>query len=498
MKNLSFIIPRFLLLVSFLALCPFAKSGTYNLSLEQSIEIAKEKSYRMLTLQQDLRIAEFNLKSATSRLKTHIDLNISLPEYTETVREKADSTGIFFPVKLLTYSSGLTINQPLPTDGNIFIQTGLSSFMDYYAGMRSANLNTRLGFRQPIDAFYGYNAIRSALKNAQLAYERSKNTLKREELDLVYEVSSAYYNLLSLQKGAEIAQLNLERQTEAFEISRNKYEAGLIREVDALQMEVDLAEAQSNYDRAILAQNSSVNSFKELLGIDLSDHIILSSNLDYRIIVVDPEKAVHLALQNRLEIREQEIQIELQKLNIKQQKVNGMVRGSINAYFEKVGIADPSSSTGIFNSVERSYNNFMNRPYNYGVSFTISVPIFDWGENRSLVRAAEARLKQYTYNKNQVERNIETEVRNLAASINSNLKRLQLLEKNVAVAEKSFQITLQRFSDGDIDSQSLALERNRLNTAYTSHLGAYISYQLTLADLMRKTFYDFRNDERVE
>jgi outer membrane protein TolC len=89
-------------------------------------------------------------------------------------------------------------------------------------------------------------------------------------------------------------------------------------------------------------------------------------------------------------------------------------------------------------------------------------------------------------------------VRNLAASINSNLKRLQLLEKNVLVAEKSFGITLQRFSDGDIDSQALALERNRLNTAYTSHLSAYISYQLTLADLMRKTFYDFRNDTRVE
>jgi outer membrane protein TolC len=481
-----------------LALCPVVKSETYNLTLEQSIEIAKEKSYRMLTLQQELRIAEFNLKSATSRLKTHIDLTLTLPEYTETVRQKADSTGVFYSVKQLTYSGGLTINQPLPTDGNIFIQSGLSSFMDYYADVRSANLNTRLGFRQPIDAFYGYNAIRSALKNAQLAYERSNNALKREELDLVYEVSSAYYNLLSLQKGAEIAQLDLERQTEAFEISKNKYEAGLIREVDALQMEVDLAEAQSNYDRAILAQNSSVNSFVELLGINLDDHILLSSSLDYKIIVVDPEKAVQLALQNRLELRDQEIQIEIQKLNIKQQKVNGMVRGNINAYFEKVGVASPASSMNILSSIENSYTDFKNRPYNYGIGFTISVPIFDWGENRSLVRAAEARLKQYTYNKDRVERSIETEVRNLATSINSNLKRLQLLEKNVAVAEKSFQITLQRFSDGDIDSQSLALERNRLNTAYTSHLGAYISYQLTLADLMRKTFYDFRNDERVK
>jgi hypothetical protein len=68
----------------------------------------------------------------------------------------------------------------------------------------------------------------------------------------------------------------------------------------------------------------------------------------------------------------------------------------------------------------------------------------------------------------------------------------------VKVAEKSFDITLQRYADGDIDSQSLALERNRMNTAYTSHLNAYINYQLSLADLMRKTFYDFRNQTLIE
>jgi outer membrane protein TolC len=263
-------------------------------------------------------------------------------------------------------------------------------------------------------------------------------------------------------------------------------------------MEVDLADAQSNYDMALLAQSSSINSFRELLGIALDDEIALSSNLEYKIIVVDPEKAVQLALENRLEIREQEIQIEMQKLNIKQQRANGMIRGNIEAYFEKVGVASPSTTAGIFSSIGNSYTDFTNRPYNYGIGFTVSIPIFDWGENRALVRAAQARLKQYTYSRTQMEREIETEVRNLSASVSSNLKRLQLLEKNVAVAEKSFEITLKRFSDGDIDSQALALERNRLNTAYTSHLGAYISYQLTLADLMRRTFFDFRNDIAIE
>ena len=65
------------------------------------------------------------------------------------------------------------------------------------------------------------------------------------------------------------------------------------------------------------------------------------------------------------------------------------------------------------------------------------------------------------------------------------------------IAEKSFEITLARFSNGDIASQELALERERLNNAYTSHLSAYINYQLRMADLMRKTFYDFQNDRPI-
>ncbi|MDR0415139.1 MAG: TolC family protein [Prevotellaceae bacterium] len=471
------------------------KSESYHLSLDESIEVAKAKSYRMKRLQQDLKIAEYNLKSATSRFKTHIDLRFTLPQYTETVRQWEDSTGIsFYPIKQLNYSGGLTINQPLPTDGNIFIETGLSGLDDFYASLRSGNLSTRIGFTQPIHSFYGYNAIKSSLKSAELAYEQSSKALKREELNLVYDVSNAYYQLLSLQKSAEIAAMDLERQTEAFEISKNKYEAGLIKEVDALQMEVDLAEAQSNYDMAILSQTSSTASFKEMLGVNLSDTITLSSELRYKTVSVDPEMAVQLALENRLEIREQDIQIELQGLNIKRQRSEGMVKGNINAYFEKIGVSLQNMETTLPSSLKNVSGNFVERPANFGVGFSLSIPLLDWGENRALVRAAEARMKQSTLRKEEVQREIETEVRNLVAGITSNLKRLQLLEKNVLVAEKSFEITRQRFSDGDIDSQSLALERNRLNTAYTSHLRAYITYQLSLADLMRKTFHDFMGE----
>ena len=149
------------------------------------------------------------------------------------------------------------------------------------------------------------------------------------------------------------------------------------------------------------------------------------------------------------------------------------------------------------NTLRTSANDFIDRPINYGVGLTVSVPLLDWGENKARVRAAEARQRQNYLAKEELERSIETEIRNAVAQLNNNLKRLQLLEKNVVIAEKSFAITLQRFTDGDIDSQTLALERNRLNSAYRNHLSAYIAYQLSLADIMRKTLYDFEKDEPV-
>ena len=210
-----------------------AKADTYMLTLQESIELAKEKSYTMRNLKEDLKIAEYNLKSATSSLKTHIDFSLTMPEFNQTVRTWDDTTGVsFYSVKRMDYGGMVTVNQPLITNGNIYWETSLNSYDDLHNRDRSATFNTRLRLRQPIDALYGYNAIRSSLKSARLDYERSNKSLRREELNLVYRVSSSYYNLLSLQRSTEIALLDYERQTEANEIAQNKYASGLIREVD--------------------------------------------------------------------------------------------------------------------------------------------------------------------------------------------------------------------------------------------------------------------------
>ena len=205
-----------------------------------------------------------------------------------------------------------------------------------------------------------------------------------------------------------------------------------------------------------------------------------------------------MALANRMEVREQEIQIELNTMNVKQQKAAGMIQADLTAYYEKIGVSSQNVNTSFTTTINNSYNDFLNRPQNFGLGINVSIPILDWGENRALVNAAKSRLKQTQIAKEAVQRSIEREVRNLVSELNSSLQRLQLLEKNLVVAEKSFEITRQRYADGDIDSQALALERNRMNTAYNNHLRAYINYQLLLSDLTRKTFYDFKTNQEIK
>jgi outer membrane protein TolC len=466
--------------------------GVYELDLAESIEIAKQKSHQMLILNQVLAQSGYELKAATSSLKTHIDLNMTLPNYTETIRQYEDSSGItFFPVQQLRFNGSLVVSQPLPTDGRVYLSSGLDNLLDYYKDESLTRMDLRLGFYQPLSAIYAYNSIRSEFKKAQLNYELSLRSLKRAELDLIYETSQAFYDLVAAKERQNIASQVLEVQQEAYKIAEQKYNAGLIREVEALQMEVDLGEANNDYSLAVVAYESQLNYFKQKLGLTLQDRVSIISDMSYAPVEIDEEFAVEQGLNNRMELREHEIQIELAQIELKRVKADRLVKGDIMAYYDLIGTDQSPLPFAMNESVGNSWNQIQDKPGNFGLALSVSVPIFDWGRRKSLVRAAESGLETNRYRYQEERINIEREIRNTVKQLSSSLRRLQLLEKNVDLAEKSFNISRQQFSNGDIDSQSLALDRTRLNAAYQSHLDAYISYKLLLADVMRKSFFDY-------
>jgi len=466
--------------------------------LEKSIALAMERSHNMRRLKEALEQSKHELRAATSRFRTHIDLDLAIPNYTESISQWEDSTGInFFPVKQLRVSSYLTIDQPLPSDGNIYVRSGFYNVDDLGNEERLTHLNSMIGFRQPLTALYSYNHIRSEFKRAELNYELALKRLRREELNLIYLTSQAFYQTVNNKERMNISLQTLERQREATEIARDKYNAGLIREVESLQMDVDLAQSMNDYDISTVTYLSQLNYFKHQLGLELADSVTLQSDMSYNRVKVDEDFAVNHGLENRMELREHEIGIELSEIDIKRTRSAGQINGQVTGYYEFIGTQKNHMPIPIGESFGTSWDMLRDRPGNFGVALTVNIPIIDWGENKSLVRAAQSNLKMNQISLDEERISIEMEIRNTVKQLQSSLRRLELLERNLEVAEKSFDISKQRFSNGDIDSQSMALERERLNTAYIAHLDSYIQYKLLLADLMRKSFFDFESNQPV-
>jgi outer membrane protein len=131
-------------------------------------------------------------------------------------------------------------------------------------------------------------------------------------------------------------------------------------------------------------------------------------------------------------------------------------------------------------------------------SVTVSVPLFDWGSNSLGVEAAEARHENSIAAADYVRQLVRQDVLDLLNKIHVAESRIQVLEKSVAVAQKGYEISLQRFRNGAITRNDLTLAQQRLTTAKTNSLNALVDYRLGVADLKRKTLWDFEKNASVE
>ncbi|HQG45447.1 MAG TPA: TolC family protein, partial [bacterium] len=476
------------------------------ITLDQAIGIALEKSYEMKSLRLSLAQAEQNLIAAKGRFKTNADLSLETPNWNETVSEITipNALPIFNTTGYTRYMGTLDINQPLPTDGAITLRgqsyhRDVSTYLQESAAdvSRSEIYNSvSLRFKQPL---FAINQLKLGLKNANLSYERTLHRYRRSELDIVYRVTRAFFDYYQATRQHEINRDNVRQQQELYDLAAKKYAAGLIPEVEALQMEVDLAESRNALLSAEGELQRNEDSFKQLIGLKLSDLVGVRTDLAIETVEVDLARAIELAMKYRTELREGQIDIELALISIKEADARSEMRGDINAFYDITGVSDSNLAYhSPWNELWNSSLDDMNRrPHNRGVTFTLTVPLWDWGVNRAEVQAARTVYNTSVLSLEEEKKTIEREVREVVLRLREAENRIAVLRKNQEVAQRAFDITLERFNNGDITSQELALDRNRLTTAKTSYLSAYVDFKLAVADLQRKTMWDFVNNRSL-
>lgn len=483
-----------------------AASARQVLTLQDAIDIALEKSYDMKSLRLSMVQAEQRLIAARNSFKTNVSMSIDAPRWSESVSaiQIPDALPIYNNTGSMAFSGGLTIKQPLPTDGSLSLT---SQFKKTKSNTYLADSNTNLKrsdflssltltLTQPL---FTINRIQLDLKNAELNYENADRTKIRRQLDIIYDVSESFYSLCQYFRNFEIAREDVNQQAKTTTTAKQKFEAGLIAEVQYLQMEVDLAEANDRLVSAEASLRRQMDAFKQLIGLEAKDDITVETDFQYTHFDIDLPKAIEEGLRNRSEIRENEIAIEQLKLTIRETAAENNIRGDLTAYYDLTGVSDSGLSydTGAYDLFNSSWDDLNRRPKNRGVTFTLTVPIWDWGVNNARVESARARLKDSELSLVEMKKTVERGITDVVIQVRDAENRIEISRRRQELAQRTFDISLERFTIGEITADQLAQDRTRLNNAKTAYLTAYINYQLAVANLRRTTLYDFATDSPI-
>ncbi len=459
------------------------------LTMDRSMDIAVENSPDMQQTELALVQSQERLNAQRARLKSQFSIILNPFEYEKTNRFD-QQTSEWYLNESASSGGTFAINQRiLPTDGELTLVNRFSydySFTESALAIDPVNktYNNRLylQFTQPI---FTYNRTRMELERVQLDYEASLLRYLLMKLSLEREVAREFYAVYSNQMRLVIAEESQKNNLESHEIIRNKVEGGLLALEELYQAEVNLATSRSDVFNSELSLENSKDQFKVLIGLPIETTLMIAAEIQADTVAVNQEMAITHALDNRMELREREIDIENANFNLVQATATNEFAGSITASF---GV---QSNDELFSQL---FETPTNTP---SIGLTLNIPIFDWGERKSEIKAAEASLQSSQLDYKIEETDIEVNIRAVVRSLKNLENQIEIQRKTVENAELTYDINLERYRNGDLTSLDLGLYQSQLSDTKMALTNAIIDYKIELLNLKIQTLYDFETHSSI-
>jgi len=466
-----------------------ALQGQALLTIDRSMEFAVENSPDMKQTELSLVRSQERLNAQRARLKSQFSISLDPFEYEKTNRFDSQ-TGEWFLNESASSGGTFAINQRiLPTDGELTLVNRFSydySFSESaYAGdplSKTFNNRLYLQFTQPI---FTYNRTRMETEKLELDYEASLIRYLLMQLNLERNVAREFYSVYSNQMSLEIAREDLKNNEESYDIIKNKVEGGLLALEELYQAEVNLATSHSGVFNSELTLANSMDQFKVLIGMPLDTGLLVAAEIIADTVPVNQELAVSHALENRMELREREIDLENANFDLIVAKSTNEFAGSVTASFGVQGN-------------DEQFSNLFETPTNTpAIGLTLNIPLFDWGERKSTIKAAEASLQSTQISYEVEQKDILMNIRSVVRSLKNLEMQIGIQQKTVENAELAYDINMERYRNGDLTSMDLGMYQNQLSESKMALTNAIINYKIELLNLKIQTLYDFEKQVPV-
>jgi NodT family efflux transporter outer membrane factor (OMF) lipoprotein len=325
---------------------------------------------------------------------------------------------------------------------------------DTGSGKRRELYTAGFDARWEIDVFGG---IRRSIEAAQADLEASREDYRDVMVSLLAEVALNYVEVCTSQTRLDVAKKNLEAQTETYELTLFRFEAGLASALDMEQAKYNLENTRSQIPTLRISLEEAKNRLAVLLGTHPG---ALREDLSAKkpIPVAPVEIAVGIpaeVLRRRPDIRRTERELAAQTARV------GVATAELYPKLSLLGsIGLEALSLGdLFSTANRTDS----------IGPSVSWNIFDAGAIRKNIEVQNALQEQALLKYETAILNALEDVENVLVAYAQNQHRRESLAQATQAAERAVDLALKQYSSGMIDFQDI-LEAQRSLLSFQDQL----------------------------
>ena len=424
------------MLLTAMALCAFgfAKAqteqttqNTLTLTLDKALEIALDENPTIQVAAEEIALKKVASKEAWQSLLPEASLNGSLDHTIKAAEMKLND-------------------------------------MSFKMGQDGTNTaNAGLSINLPLFAPAVYRAMSMTKTDIELAVEKSRAS----ELDLINQVTKAYYQLMLAQDSYEVLQGSYKLAEDNFNVVNAKYQQGAVSEFDKISAEVQMRSIKPNVISAANAVTLAKLQLKVLMGITADVDIKTDDNLtNYEsMLFANQLKEEDMSLENNTTMKQFELNMKLLEKNVKSLKTNFMPTLSMSFSYQYQSLYNPN-----INFFDYTWSN------SSSLMFNLSIPLYR-ASNFTKVKSARIQMRQLDWNRIDTERKLNMQVVSYRNNMTASSEQVVSNKENVMQAEKAVQIAGKRYEVG----KGTVLE---LNSSQVSLTQAQLTYNQSIYDYL--------------
>lgn len=408
-----------------------------QLTLDEALRIALADNPIVRVADQEIELKKVSAKEAWQQLLPTVDLNGSI---------------------------NYTIKSPTMNLGGQKFKMGEDD-SNTWSGVLNVNL--------PIYAPAVYRMMKMTKDDISLAAEKSRAS----RLDLVNQVTKAYYQLMLSQDSYDVLLKSYEYSEKNYQVVKAKFEAGRVSEYDKISAEVQMRNLKPNVVAASNAVNLAKTQLKVLLGISNPDlEVRVDDNLkNYEQRVNAHQPLQQVTLDKNTTLRQFDFNEKLLQRSLKIQKAAFIPTLALNFQYQ--------------------YQSLYNRNFEFWhydwtpsstLALTLSVPIYR-ASNFTKVKSTRIQMQQLSENRINTERQLNMQAQTYLDNMQACNEQMASNKESVAQAEKGRLIAQKRYDVGrgtilELNSSEVALTQAELT--YNQAIFDYLTAQSELQCLM--------------